>query len=307
MMMMLKKIHPYLQALKKTFSLFSKSNALKLSASLSYYTVFSLCPFLIVIISLVGLFYGQEAVEGKVYAQISGLVGSDAASQIQHIIINLQKTHHTILGSVIGFIVLIIGASGVFSEIQSSINYVWEVKDGPNTKGWLRLLMNNLLSFSLLAGVAFILLVSLTVNALIDVLSERLKSYFPDYTVYVFYAINIIFIFLVITLLFAIIFRVLPNALIRWRDALTGAAFTAVLFLLGKFLIGLYLGHSSIGATYGATASIVIIMLWVYYSSIILYFGASFTRIYMTDKGRDMLTRRQPQRRTTQKNIAVQH
>ena len=172
--------------LKKTFSLFSKTNALKLSASLSYYTVFSICPFLVVVISLVGLFYGREAVEGKVYAQISGLVRNDAASQIQHIILQLQKTHHTILGSIIGFIVLVIGASGVFSEIQSSVNYIWEVKNEPNTKGWARLVINNLLSFSLLAGVAFIMLVSLSVNALIDVLSERLKTYFPDYIVHVF-------------------------------------------------------------------------------------------------------------------------
>lgn len=295
--------------LKKTFSLFSKTNALKLSASLSYYTVFSLCPFLIVVISLVGLFYGREAVQGKVYAQISGLVGNDAALQIQHIILNLQKTHHTILGSIIGFIVLIIGASGVFSEIQSSINYVWEVKNKPDTKGWARLIINNLLSFSLLAGVAFILLVSLTVNALIDVLSERLKTYFPDYIIYVFYAVNIIFIFVIITILFAVIFKVLPNALIKWRDAITGAAFTAFLFLLGKFLIGLYLGHSGIGATYGATASIVIIMLWVYYSSIILYFGASFTKIYMTNQGRDILMRKKIQKTKTSadKNIGIQH
>jgi membrane protein len=286
--MLLNKLKAYFGLLQKTFALFSKNNGLKLSASLSFYTVFCLCPFLIVIISLAGLFYGREAVQGKVYAQIKGLVGSDAASQIQQIILNLQKTHHTVPGSIIGFIVLLIGASGVFSEIQSSINYVWEVKNKPGPKGWMRLVINNLLSFSLLAGVAFILLVSLTVNALIDVLSERLKTYFPDYIVYVFYAMNIIFICLVITILFAIIFKVLPNALIKWKDAIRGASFTALLFLLGKFLIGFYLGNSSIGATYGATASIVIVMLWVYYSSIILYFGSSFTKIYMLDKGRSI-------------------
>jgi membrane protein len=285
--MPLKKNHYALDLLKNTFSLFSKNNVLKLSASLSYYTVFSICPFLIVIISLVGFFYGREAVQGKVYAQISGLVGNDAASQIQHIIINLQKTHHTIAGSIIGFIILIVGASGVFSEIQSSINYLWEIKYERHSKGLAMFLKNNLLSFSLLAGVAFILLVSLTVNALIDVLSDRLKTYFPDYIIHVFYIVNIAFIFLVITLLFAIIFKVLPNAIIKWKDAITGAAFTAFLFLLGKLLIGLYLGHSSIGVTYGTTASIVVIMLWVYYSSIILYFGASFTKVYMASKGRD--------------------
>jgi membrane protein len=289
-----KKIHAYLEILKKAAGLFSKSNALKLSASLSFYTVFSLCPFLIVVISIAGLIYGREAVQGKVYAQISGLVGSDAASQIQQIILSLQKTHHTVMGGIIGLIVLIIGASGVFSEIQGSINFVWGVKDKPGTKGWMRLLINNLWSFSLLGGVSFILLVSLAINALIDLLGERLRSYFSDYIIYVFYVVDIIFIFMVITALFAIIFKVLPDVIIKWKDALIGAAFTSALFLLGKSLIGIYLGHSSIGATYGATASIVVIMLWVYYSSIILYFGASFTKIYMTGHGRDFLSEKKP-------------
>ena len=285
--MISKKINTWLGIFKKTFTLFSNSNALKFSASLSYYTFFSLCPFLIVIISLAGLLYGTEAVQGKVYTQISGLVGKDAATQIEHIILNIQKTHHSVLGGIIGFIVLIVGASGVFSEIQGSINSMWEIKDKPQTKGWVRLLVNKLWSFSLLASVVFILLVSLTANALIDVLSERLKQYFASYVIYLFYVLNIVFIFLIIAILFAIIFRVLPDAYIKWKDAFIGGAFTAVLFLIGKLLIGIYLGSSSISTTYGATASIAIIMLWVYYSSIILYFGAAFTKIYVSVKHKD--------------------
>jgi membrane protein len=273
------------QTLKKTTELFSDSNGLTLSASLSYYTVFSVAPFLIVVISLAGIFYGQQAVEGNLYSQISGLVGNAAAMQIQDIIKNIQRTQHNVLGGIIGFIVLIIGATGVFSEIQNSINLIWSVTGKLKSQGLLKFLRNKLLSFSILASVAFILLVSLIVNALIDVLSEQLKKHFPEYVIYLFYAINILVIFLIIVFLFAIILKILPAASISWKHAIIGASFTSVLFLIGKLLIGIYLGNSSVGATYGTTTAILIFMLWVYYSSIILYFGASFTKIIMENQG----------------------
>ncbi|HEY4874278.1 MAG TPA: YihY/virulence factor BrkB family protein [Puia sp.] len=290
--MIFKKINKLFKDIKKTTELFSNSNGLTLSASLSYYTVFSIAPFLIVIISFAGVFYGKQAVEGKVYMQISGLVGKGAALQIQQIIQNIQNTHHSLLGGIIGFIVLIIGASSVFSEIQSSINFLWKVNVSKPGKGLINFVRNKLLSFSLIAGVAFILLVSLIVNAMVDVLSERLKQHFPGYVVETFYVLTIIFIFLVITILFAIIFKILPAAIISWKNALIGASFTSFLFLIGKLLIGIYLGNSSVSATYGATAAILIFMLWVYYSSIILYFGASFTKILMDDKGTILMKKR---------------
>jgi len=265
--------------LKKTFDEFFEDNSLKLSASLSYYTIFSIAPLLIIIISLAGIFFGLEAVQGRVYGQINGLVGNSAAAQIQEIIKNVQTSEHKQGGAVAGFIILIIGATGVFTEIQDSINYIWSVKAKPK-KGWLKIIMNRLLSFSLIASFGFLLLVSLLVNSVMDVMSDRLKLLFADATVYIFYVINTIVIFFTITLLFAIIFKVLPDAKIRWRDAFVGAFFTALLFLIGKFLISFYLGSSSIGATYGAAASIILVLLWVYYSSIILYFGAEFTKVY---------------------------
>jgi membrane protein len=276
----------YSGILKKSFSVFNNKNGLQLSASLSFYTVFSICPFLIVVISLAGIFYGQQAVEGKVYGEISGLVGDHTATQIQQIIQNIQNSHHTFAGGVIGFIVLIIGASGVFSEIQDSLNFIWGVKNR-SSGGWLKFLTNRLLAFSLLAGVAFIMLVSLIINALLDILSERLRILFPGYSIHLFYSINILLIFLVITTLFASLFKILPNAKVQWRESIIGAAFTAFLFLLGKFVIGFYLGNSRIGITYGAKASIVLIMLWVYYSSIILYFGACFTKLYPITKRKE--------------------
>jgi len=283
--MIIKQIKKLYGSFKRAVSLFISANGLQLSASLSYYTVFSVAPFLIVIISVAGIFYGQQAVEGKVYLQISGLVGEGAAKQIQQIIQNIQNTHHSLMGGIIGFIVLIIGASSVFSEIQDSINSIWKVKGNVPGKGLINFVRNKLLSFSLIAGVAFILLVSLIVNALTDVMSERLKQHFPAYVVSIFYAVNLLFIFLVITVLFAIIFKILPAATITWKNAFLGASCTALLFLIGKLLIGIYLGNSSVSATYGATTAILIFMLWVYYSSIILYFGASFTKIVMDNQG----------------------
>jgi membrane protein len=270
--------------LKMAFMEFFEDNGLKLSASLSYYTVFSIAPLVIIIISLAGIFFGVEAVQGRIYGQINGLVGNSAAAQIQEIIKNVQKTQDTHTGAIIGFIVLMIGASGVFTEIQDSINFIWSVKAKPK-KGWLKLIINRLLSFSLIASFGFLLLVSLLINAVMDLLSDRLIIMFPNATVYLFYVLNILLIFLVIACLFAIIFKVLPDARIKWKDAFMGSFFTAFMFVGGKYLIGLYLSKSNIGETYGAAASIVLILLWVYYSSIILYFGAEFTKMYALHYG----------------------
>jgi membrane protein len=272
------------QTLIKTLTHFINLNGLKLSAALSYYTVFSLAPLLIVIISLVGIFFGQQAVEGRVYHQISGLVGSDAALQVQNIIRNIRESKHGWAGGIIGTIVLVVGASGVFSEIQSSINYLWHIPP-PKKKGFLVAVTSKLISFSLLIAVSFLLIVSLLVNAMVDALSDRLRHFFNSSMLDLFYVVNLVLIFIIVSFLFTLIFKILPNATIRWKDSMVGAFLTAFLFLIGKFAIGFYLGNSRIGITYGATASIVILMLWVYYSSIILYFGATFTYIHAAAKG----------------------
>jgi len=270
--------------LKNTFRCFTEDNAFKLSASLSYYTVFSLGPLLLIIISLAGVFYGREAVQGQLYEQISGLVGSRAASQIQEILRNMQQTEQSVTAAVVGVGVLVLGGTGVFIEMQDSINYIWSVKAKPK-KGWLKYLVNRMLSFSLIVSMGFILLVSLIVSALLDLLSDKLAQYFPDATVYLFQVLNIAVIVLVIAVLFAIIFKVLPDAIIKWKDALVGAVFTSVLFLVGKFAISFYLGRTNPGSTYGAAASIVVILTWVYYSALILYFGAEFTKVYALKRG----------------------
>ncbi len=268
----------------RSFNHFIDLNGLKLSAALSYYAVFSIAPLLIVIISLAAVLYGRDAVEGRVYHQISGLVGSNAALQIQDIIRNTQNSSHGKLGGLIGTIILIIGASGVFSEIQSSINYLWSIPT-PKKKVFLMAILRRLISLSLLIGVAFLLLVSLTVNALLDILSDRLKELFSDSLLNVFYLVNLGLILFVISTMFMLIFKILPDSTISWKNAFIGALVTSALFLIGKFIIGFYLGHSKIGATFGTTASIVILMLWIYYSSIILYFGACYTAALADARG----------------------
>jgi membrane protein len=269
---------------RQAFTEFLADHGLKFSASLSYYTVFSLGPVLLIIISLAGIFFGKDAVEGKIYAQINGLVGSAAALQIQDIIGNIEESQFTRSGAIIGFIILFIGATGVFTEMQDSINYIWSIKTKPK-KGWLKLILDRVISFSLIVSFGFVLMVSLAVHALIDLLHDRIEMYFDQATVIVLQGMNYLILFVVITTLFAIIFKILPDAKVRWRDAYVGALFTAVLFVAGKFLIGLYLGNSNIGVTFGTAASLVIILLWVYYTSIILYFGAEFTRIYTMNFG----------------------
>lgn len=281
---MFKKIWSFLGLVKRAGKSFLDDNAFKLSASLSYYTVFSIGPMLLIIISLAGFFFGREAVQGQLFGQIQGLVGVGAAKQIQDLISNINQNNNSIWSTIIGVIVLIIGATGVFIEIQDSINYIWSVKAKPK-KGLVKLLINRLLSFSVIISMGFILMVSLVVNTLMDIMSERLSRFFDEFSVYFFYIVNVLIILFVITVLFAVIFRVLPDAHIKWKDSIIGAVFTAVLFFLGKSLIGWYMGTSKVGTTFGAAASVVVILTWVYYSSLILYFGAEFTKVYAIERG----------------------
>lgn len=270
--------------IKDSFEGFDNDKVLKLSGSLAYFTIFSIGPMLLVIIFFADLFYGREAVEGTIYGQINGFVGSEAAAQIQQIIKNASMSGNSTVTAIVGFITLIIGATTVFAEIQDSINTIWNLKTKPE-KGWLKFFLNRLLSFSVVIGLAFLLLVSLVLNGIMEAFSNRLSNVFPELAVMVIYVINLILTFVVITLLFATIFKALPDARIKWRDVMTGAIVTALLFMLGKFAISYYIGRSNIGSTYGAAGSLIILLLWVYYSSIILYYGAEFTKAYAVHFG----------------------
>jgi len=261
---------------------------LKLSAALAYYTVFSLGPMFIVILFLTDVTLGKEAIEGRVYGQIAGLVGSEAAVQIQEMIRNSALSNKSNLAAIIGGITLIVGATGVFAEIQDSINMIWGLK-AKSKKGWLRMIINRLLSFSIVVSLGFLLLVSLIINGVLEGFMDHLKTMFPNLAVVAVYIINLVITFGVTTVLFAIIFKVLPDAKIRWKDVMVGSMATAVLFMLGKFAITFYIGSSNIGSTYGAAGSLVVLLVWVYYSSLILYFGAEFTKAYAAKYGSRIL------------------
>ena len=278
------KISDYFTILKTAAIDFMNDQGLKLSAALSYYTIFSLAPMLLVMITVLSIFFGRDAIQGQVFQQISGLVGADAAAQLQDILKNAELSNKSGVAAAIGIGTLLLGATGVFAEIQSSINYIWSIEARPE-KGWLKYLKTRLISFSLILTLGFLLIVTLGVNALVDLLSARLERYFSEASIIFFYILNIAIALTIITVLFAVIFKVLPDGKLRWKECFVGAGFTAVLFALGKFLISFYIGQSNLGATYGASASIIILLSWVYYSSIILYFGAEFTKVYANSDG----------------------
>jgi membrane protein len=271
--------------LKAAFSGFMNDLALKYSASLAYYTIFSLAPLLLLVISLAGIFLGKDAIQGKVFSEINGFVGNDAAKQIQEMIKHLEMSGKSTISVVIGVITLIIGATTVFGEIQESINIIWQVRAKPK-KAWLKLIKDRLLSGSLIISLGFLLLVSLILNGALIAISDKLKTFLPDITVVIFNVINVLISFIVITILFGVIFKVLPDVKISWKDVRSGAIFTALLFMLGRLVIGFYVGMSANSSTYGAAGSLIAILLWVYYTAAILYFGAEFTKAYVDFKGK---------------------
>ncbi len=272
------------EVLKNSFSGFAEDKVLKLSASLAYYTVFSLAPFLIVILFICGQVFGQEAIEGSVYGQIEGFVGSKSAIQLQELVKNASLSGKSNVAAVIGFITLLIGATTVFAEIQDSVNSIWGLKSKPG-KSLVQFLQTRLLSFGVIGSLGFLLLVSLGITALVEGLNNQLKGKFPDITVVVFYILNVVITFIVTSSLFAVIFKVLPDAKIKLKDVLAGAIATAILFMLGKFAISFYISKSEIGSTYGAAGSLVVLLVWIYFSSVILYFGAEFTKAYAVKYG----------------------
>ena len=268
-----------LGVLKLSVKEFSENKGPKLSASLAYYTVFSLGPLLVVIISICSIFFGQEAVEGQVYAQLAGFVGDDTARELQEVIRNASLAGKSKMAAIIGGAALLLGATTVFAEIQDSINSIWDLRSKPKS-GILSWLRKRVLSFSVIISLGFLLLVSLAISTVIDAIGENLKARFPDASVVIFYIINLLITFIITTAIFAVIFKVLPDAVIKWKDVRGGAIATALLFIIGKFLISLYVSQAKVGSTYGAAGSLVVLLVWVYYSAMILYFGASVTRAY---------------------------
>ncbi len=266
---------------------FTRDKVPKLSAALAYYTIFSLGPMLIVIIYLSNLFFKKQAIEGQIFGQIRGVVGDSAALQIQEMIKNVSLSGNNTIAAVIGFVTLLIGATTVFSEIQDSINIIWKLRI-KSEAGILKMIKTRLLSFSLVISLGFLLLVSLIINSLIEGLMDKLKEIFPHITVVLVYITNLAITLLITSALFGIIFKVLPDAIIRWKDVIVGALVTAVLFMIAKFGITFYIGNSNPGSAYGAAGSLVVLLLWIYFTSMILYFGAEFTKCYALKFGSEI-------------------
>ncbi len=270
-----------------TFMGFINDNGLKLSASLAYYTIFSLAPLIIIAISITSLVLHNYNYNDTFYAQLSKFMGKDAVVQLQQIVTHLQLSGKSGTALIIGAIILLLGASSMFVEIQDSINIIWRVKSKPK-KGWLKWLQNRFLSFSLIIALGFLLLVSLIVDIAINALSERLQHFLPAVTVTLFDLINLVISLMVIAVLFGVIFKFLPDVKIKWRDVRAGAIFTALLFMLGQYLIGLYLKYTAQGSAYGAAGSLIVLLVWIYYTASILYIGAEFTEVYAEAMGSDI-------------------
>jgi len=267
---------------------FANDRVPKLSAALAYNTIFSLAPMLLLVLIVGGTLYGEAAIQGKVFDELKDFVGESAAGQIQDIIKRIQFQKNSFAATVISIVALVVGATGIFVEIQDSLNLIWGVRSRAK-KGFIKLLLNRAISFSMIIGLGFLLIVSLIINALLLALSNILLRFLPDLPVNLLDLINTGLIFLVISFLFSVIFKMLPDVKIRWKQVWPGSFLTAALFMLGKFLIGLYIGSNNTVSLYGAAGSLIVLLLWIYFSAFILYFGAEFTRAYIEYHGEKIM------------------
>lgn len=283
--------------LVETYNEFEEDHVSKYSASLAYYTIFSIGPLLLVLIHVIGLIYHRGSASDAVFAKVSEFVGPDSAAQLQGIFDKMNTTNNSTLFGVIGILVFVYSATSIFTEMQSSINYMWSVKARPK-RGWLKIITDRLLSLLFIVGLGFMLVATLLLSVIGDTIAGQLDK-FPSLAhilgegnIILLTSINTGVLFVIVTLVFAIIFKVLPDAKIKWKDVMVGAAFTGLLFLIGKFLISLYLTNSKLITAYGAAASLIILLSWIYYSALILYFGAEFTDVYARRCGSGVLVKK---------------
>lgn len=273
--------------LKLTHQGWKADNASRLSAALAYYTIFSLAPLLVIIIALTGLFWQREVIESQIMGQVEGLVGAEGRTFISDLLSSAGRPAAGITATIIGIITLLFGALGVFNELHNSLNEIWDV-EVEETKGFVeaikKVVFSRLLSFTMILGIGFLLLVSLVISAGLSAVQETIGNAIPVSEI-LLQIVNLIISVGVITVLFALMFKFLPDADVAWRDVWLGAFVTALLFSLGKFLIGLYLGNSAVASSFGAAGSLVLLLVWMYYSAQILFFGAEFTQVYANNYG----------------------
>ena len=270
---------------------FIQDNAMLYAASIAFYAIFSLPAVLILVVFVGSVFYGEQAVQGQLYDQINMHVGPNVAKQLENILKNVEISGGGAIARTVGIITLLFSATTVFVNIQLALNEIWGVRAKPK-KGWLKLVLDRVFSFAVVGSLGFILLATLMVDAFLTVAEPYLVQLISDYTVYLLQLASFILLIGLLTIVFTTVFKVLPDAQIRWRDVWVGALVTTILFTLGKELIGIYLGSSTLSSTYGAAGSLVLLLIWIYYSSVIFLVGAEFTKAYSQRVGRAIRPRK---------------
>ena len=279
----MKTVRTVFDLFRTTFNEWNEDKAPRLAAALAYYTAFSIAPLLVIIIAVVGLVFGQEAARGQIVQQIQNEVGRDTAEVIQTMIESANSEAAGIVATVIGLVTVTLGAAGFFGQLQDALNTIWEVKPKPG-RGIKDIIRERFLSFTMVLGIGFLLLVSLVISAVLSALHNFVVGLLPQ-AQFLTQLLNFVLSFGIVTLLFAMIYKVLPDVDLAWKDVIIGAAITALLFTIGKFLLSLYLGNSGVASSYGVAGSFVVLLLWVYYSAQILLFGAEFTQVYARRHG----------------------
>ncbi|MEH2135125.1 YihY/virulence factor BrkB family protein [Nostoc sp.] len=269
---------------QETFKEWSEDKASRLAAALAYYTIFSIAPLLIIVIAIAGAVFGEEAARGQIVGQIQGLVGIEGAKFLESAIQNANQPKTGAIASIISIVVLLVGATGLFTELQDAMNTIWEVKPKPG-RGVTNIIRLRVLSFAMVIGIGFLLLVSLVISTALTTLVTYFSNLLPGVD-FLWQLVNFVLSFAITTVLFGLIFKVLPDVNIAWRDVLVGASLTSALFSIGRFLLGQYLGNGSFGSAYGAAGSLVVILAWVNYAAQILFFGAEFTQVYARRYGK---------------------
>jgi len=264
---------------KQTVTAWSDDHASSMGAAISYYTLFSIAPLLLIVIAVAGFFFGDAAARGEIMGQLQGLLGVDGARAVEALLKSVNRPAQGILATVVGIATLLLGATGVFAELQNDLDRIWRAPVSASASGIMSLLRNRLLSFGLVLGFAFLLIVSLIASAVVSALGKWWGPMFGAWEL-VAQAINFVLGFALMTVLFAMIYKIMPRVKIAWRDVWTGAVVTSLLFAIGKLLIGLYLGKSSVTSAFGAAGSLVLVMVWVYYSAQVFLLGAEFTWVY---------------------------
>lgn len=273
--------------LKDSYTAWNNSDPWRLSAVVAYYAVLALPGLLVILINVIGNIWGPEIVAGQLNEQLTTVLGQDAAKSILKMIVETQNTKDNVISTIIGIATILFGATGVFYQLQISLNKIWKVED-TSSSGFLKLLTDRAKSFAFILVIGFLLLISLVLSTVISVLTDYIQKSFPNILLYLIYILNFIISVGIISTLFAMMFQYMPDTKIRWKTVWIGAILTAILFVLGEFLLSFYFGKSNPGSTYGAAGSIVLVLLWVSYSSLIFFYGAEFTRVYSQRYGHDM-------------------